>query len=164
MKISIFEILASIAKTHGAIQRRRFKFVFRFSLANRKPKTRGTLEKYRGPNEFTDFEQFEVERAQGRKSRHATNSAKHPGTGITLRLTALRVMCDTSTGRHKAMKFAPARTPERFSAARTPERFSARNRSTASIFHEIFDFRNFGFHCKNPWCNSAPPFQIRFPV
>ena len=63
-----------------------------------------------------------------------TNWAVHPGNGITLETTALRVMCNTSAGRRKAMKFAPTRTPERI---------SARNRSPASIFHEIFDFLKF---------------------
>ena len=38
-----------------------------------------------GPNEFTDFEKFEVEQPDGPKTILATNSPNHPGDGITLR-------------------------------------------------------------------------------
>ena len=44
------------------------------------------------PNEFTDFEKIEVEHPNRPKTIVATIWANHPGTGITLRLTALRVM------------------------------------------------------------------------
>ena len=38
-----------------------------------------------GPNEFTDFEKFEVEQPEGLKTILATNSPNHPGNGITIR-------------------------------------------------------------------------------
>merc|ERR1712115_486594 len=38
-----------------------------------------------GPNEFTDFEKFEVEHPENTKTILATNSPNHPGDGITLR-------------------------------------------------------------------------------
>ena len=38
-----------------------------------------------GPNEFTDFEKFEVEHPETTKTILATNSPNHPGDGITLR-------------------------------------------------------------------------------
>ena len=37
-----------------------------------------------GPNEFTDFEQFGLEHPDFIKTIVATNSANHPGDGITL--------------------------------------------------------------------------------
>ena len=45
-----------------------------------------------GPNEFTDFEKFKVEHRRRPKTISLSNSAQHPGTGITLQLIALRVM------------------------------------------------------------------------
>ena len=42
-------------------------------------------------NEFTDFENFEVEEVARPKTRDATQAANHPGVGITLETTALRV-------------------------------------------------------------------------
>ena len=46
-----------------------------------------------GPNEFTDFEKFELEHIKGPKSIHVSTSAEHPGNGITLDgKTALRIM------------------------------------------------------------------------
>ena len=38
-----------------------------------------------GPNEFTDFEIFDVEHPENIKTSLATNWPNHPGTGITLR-------------------------------------------------------------------------------
>ena len=43
-------------------------------------------------NEFTDFEKFTIEHRSRPKTISCSISAKHPGTGITLQLTALRVM------------------------------------------------------------------------
>ena len=43
------------------------------------------------PNEFADLEQFELEHPETTKTIFATNPANHPGTGITLRTTALPV-------------------------------------------------------------------------
>ena len=37
-----------------------------------------------GSNEFTDFEQFGLERPDRTKTIFATNWANHPGDGITL--------------------------------------------------------------------------------
>jgi len=51
--------------------------------------------------------------------------------------------------RREAMKFAPARTPERF---------KARKRPGSSTFHENFDFRKFRLH------DADPLFQIIFVV
>ena len=45
-----------------------------------------------GPNEFTDFDKFELEHPENIKPIFATNAVNHPGTGITLRTAALRVM------------------------------------------------------------------------
>ncbi len=42
-------------------------------------------------NEFTDFEYFEVEGAARRKTKSAMQAVNHPGVGITLEATALRV-------------------------------------------------------------------------
>ena len=42
-------------------------------------------------NEFTDFENFEVEEVARIKTRDALQAANHPGVGITLETTALRV-------------------------------------------------------------------------
>ena len=42
-------------------------------------------------NEFTDFEDFEVEGVARRKTMSVTQAVNHPGVGITLRTTALRV-------------------------------------------------------------------------
>ena len=78
-----------------------------------------------------------------------TNWAAHPGNGITLETTALRVMCNTSAGRRKAMKFAPARTPDQF---------RARNRSPAAIFHEISSHATIALTNTNLWSTrSASP-------
>ena len=44
------------------------------------------------PNVFTDLEQFEREHPAKPKTIFVTNAANHPGTGITLRTTALRVI------------------------------------------------------------------------
>ena len=38
-----------------------------------------------GPNEFTDFEKFEVEHPENTKTRFTMNWPNHPGAGITLR-------------------------------------------------------------------------------
>ena len=38
-----------------------------------------------GPNEFTDFEKFDVEHPKITKTILTTNSPNHPGDGITLR-------------------------------------------------------------------------------
>ena len=38
-----------------------------------------------GPNEFTDFENFDVEHPNRIKTSFVTNSPNHPGDGITLR-------------------------------------------------------------------------------
>ena len=67
-----------------------------------------------GRNEFTDFEQFGVEHPPRIKSILAIHSANYPGNGITLRTTALRVTCNNTWARRKAMKFAPARTHDGF--------------------------------------------------
>ena len=40
-----------------------------------------------GPNEFTDFAKFEVERRQGTKSIRGLNLAQRARIGITLQLT-----------------------------------------------------------------------------
>ena len=42
-------------------------------------------------NEFTDFEHFEVEGVARIKTRDAIQAVNHPGVGITLETTALRV-------------------------------------------------------------------------
>ena len=42
-------------------------------------------------NEFADFEDFEVEKVARIKTRDAMQAANHPGVGITLETTALRV-------------------------------------------------------------------------
>ena len=42
-------------------------------------------------NEFTDFENFEVEEVARPKTRNAMQAANHPGVGITLETTDLRV-------------------------------------------------------------------------
>ena len=42
-------------------------------------------------NEFTDFENFEFERVARPKTISATQAANHPGVGITLKATALRI-------------------------------------------------------------------------
>ena len=69
-----------------------------------------------GPNEFTDFEQIEVEHLKGTTSMARPTSANHPGDGITLRQNRSTSHVKQTWARLKAMKFAPARTPERFSA------------------------------------------------
>ena len=38
-----------------------------------------------GPNEFTDFEKFNLEHPENPKMIFATNWLNHPGDGITLR-------------------------------------------------------------------------------
>ena len=43
------------------------------------------------PNEFTDFENFELEEVARPKTRDAMQAVNHPGVGITLETTALRV-------------------------------------------------------------------------
>ena len=42
-------------------------------------------------NEFTDFENFEVEGVARRKTISVMQAVNHPGVGITLETTALRV-------------------------------------------------------------------------
>ena len=76
-----------------ASQRIRFKFVLRFDHTDRKEKPKKNLWKNTvGPNEFTDFEKFEVERRQGTKSICGLTSAQRARIGITPQLTALRGM------------------------------------------------------------------------
>ena len=50
------------------------------------------------PNEFTDFEKFKVSHPKSPKTSLAMTWANHPGTGITLRLTALRVIWKSEIG------------------------------------------------------------------
>ena len=60
----------------------------RIESDGRKKRTQNTV----WPNEFTDFNKFTVEHPAGRNTILGSISAQRPGTGITLQLTALRVM------------------------------------------------------------------------
>ena len=63
----------------------RYAFVWRYDTANRKPHARKPWEKNTvGPNEFTDFEKFDVEHPENIKTIFGTNWPNHPGDGITL--------------------------------------------------------------------------------
>ena len=55
-------------------------------------------------NEFTDFENFEVEEVARGKTRDAMQAINHPGVGITLETTALRVTWNDTWVRRKALK------------------------------------------------------------
>ena len=61
-----------------------------------------TMKNIVGPNEFTDFEKFEVEHPENIKTMFARNSANHPGDGITLRQNRSLshiLMCKASAAR-----------------------------------------------------------------
>ena len=63
-----------------------------------------------GPNEFTDFEKFEVEHPENTKTILATNSPNHPGDGITLRLTShTTAVIHTSAGDMHRCELFPSR-------------------------------------------------------
>ena len=64
------------------------------------------------PNEFTDFEQFDNDHPYPRKTIFATSTVNHPGDGITLRTTALRVtyggLGRTARGPRRGRKNVPS--------------------------------------------------------
>ena len=54
-------------------------------------------------NEFTHFENVDFERVARIKTIFATQAANHPGVGITLETTALRVTWNDTWARRKAL-------------------------------------------------------------
>ena len=77
----------------GPTNLRRYKFVLRFDSTNRKPlppKSLGIIQDLQ--NEFTDFEEFKVAHPENPKTIFDPTWLNHPVFGITLQLTALRVM------------------------------------------------------------------------
>ena len=71
----------------------RYAFVWRYDTANRKPHARKQLENYAGPNEFTDFEKFDVEHTENTKTIFGTNWTNiNPVTVLLFGRTALRVI------------------------------------------------------------------------
>ena len=88
---SEFRISGVVAPRRGPMKLLRYKFVLRFGGANRKRWSKKLPENTAKPNEFTDFEKFKVEHPPRIKTILATTSVEQPVSGITLRLTALRV-------------------------------------------------------------------------
>ena len=87
-KFSIFQIFK---KNYVAVQLGRCKFIFRCDIGIRKRRARIRRENDGGSNEFTDFENFEVEGVARLKTISAMQAVNRPGAGITLETTALRV-------------------------------------------------------------------------
>ena len=83
----------------GATQRLRYKFVLRFDTTKRKPWTNKRTQNPFLRNEFTDSEQFVVEPPARPKTILPSISAQRRGTGITLQLSALRVMYKSKIGK-----------------------------------------------------------------
>ena len=101
-----------------------------------------------GANEFTDIEKFVIEHRSAPKTIHASISAQRPGTGITLRRTALRIMCSggpalsRATGRAGKMSLSARKRPLRpiFSIVELQRKFNFWPQK----------FRNFGVMDRRP--------------
>ena len=87
-KLSIFQIFEKVNVT---VQLGRCKFIFRFDTGIRSDVLGLQRKITESSNEFTDFKHFEFKGVARPKTRDAMQADNHPGVGITLETTALRV-------------------------------------------------------------------------